>query len=84
MAPVFFVLKKDGKKRMVQDYHYINEWTVKNAYPLLLISELIDNVTTKRVFTKMDLQWGYIIVLGLRKEMSGRQHSPHSKGCTNQ
>ena len=24
-APVFFVEKKDGKKRMVQDYHYLNE-----------------------------------------------------------
>jgi len=24
-APVFFVGKKDGKKRMVQDYHYLNE-----------------------------------------------------------
>jgi len=25
MAPVFFVRKKDGKKRMVQDYRYLNE-----------------------------------------------------------
>jgi len=25
MAPVFFVGKKDGKKRMVQDYRYLNE-----------------------------------------------------------
>ena len=25
MAPVFFVGKKDGKKRMVQDYWYLNE-----------------------------------------------------------
>ena len=25
MAPVFFVEKKDGKKRMVQDYRYLNE-----------------------------------------------------------
>ena len=44
---------------MVQDYRYINEWTIKNAYPLPLISELVDNVATKRVFTKMDLRWGY-------------------------
>jgi len=29
MAPVFFVEKKDGKKRIVQDYQYLNEWTVK-------------------------------------------------------
>ena len=25
MAPVFFVGKKNGKKRMVQDYQYLNE-----------------------------------------------------------
>jgi len=37
MAPVFFVEKKDDKKRMVQDYRYLNEWTIKNDYPLPLI-----------------------------------------------
>ena len=36
-APVFFVEKKDDKKRMVQDYRYLNEWTIKNDYPLPLI-----------------------------------------------
>ena len=30
IAPVFFVGKKDGKKRIVQDYWYLNEWMVKN------------------------------------------------------
>ena len=58
-APVFFVGKKDGKKRMVQDYLYLNEWTVKNNYPLSLISDIIKNMGTKRVFTKMDLRWRY-------------------------
>ena len=59
MALVFFVGKKDGKKRMVQDYWYLNEWTVKNNYPLPLISNVIKNMDTKRVFTKMNLRWGY-------------------------
>ena len=59
MAPVFFVGKKDGRKRMVQDYWYFNEWTVKNNYPLPLILDIIKNIETKRVFTKMDLRWGY-------------------------
>jgi len=56
---VFFVGKKDGKKRIVQDYRYLNEWTVKNNYPLLLILDIVENIGTKRVFTKIDLQWGY-------------------------
>ena len=56
MSPVFFVLKKDGKKRMVQDYLYLNSWTIKNNYPLLLILDLIDSIGKKKVFIKMDLR----------------------------
>ena len=44
---------------MCTDYRYLNEWTVKNVYPLLLISEIIDKVGKAKVFTKLDLQWGY-------------------------
>ena len=58
-VPVFFVGKKDGKKRMVQDYRYLNKWTVKNNYPLPLISDVLENIGTKKVFMKMDLRWGY-------------------------
>ena len=58
-ALVFFVGKKDGKKRMVQDYYYLNEWTIKNNYPLPLISDVLENIGMKKVFTKMDLRWGY-------------------------
>ena len=55
MSPVFFVGKKDGSKRMVMDYCSLNDQTVKNNYPLSLITDLIDNMGSKRVFTKMDL-----------------------------
>jgi len=53
---VFFVGKKDGKKRMVQDYRYLNEWTIKNNYPLPLILDVLENIRTKKVFTKMNLR----------------------------
>ena len=56
---VFFVPKKDGKKRMVQDYWYLNSWTVKNNYLLSLILNLIDSIRKKKMFMKMDLRWGY-------------------------
>jgi len=49
MALVFFVGKKDGKKRMVQDYRYLNEWTVKNNYPLPLILDVLENIGIKKV-----------------------------------
>ena len=58
-APVFFVGKKNGRKRMVQDYRYLNEWTIKNNYLLPLILDVLENIGTKKLFTKMDLRWGY-------------------------
>jgi len=54
-SPVFFVEKKNRKKRMVQDYQYLNKGTVKNNYSLPLILDLINTMGTKQVFTKMDL-----------------------------
>jgi len=59
MAPVFFVGKKDGKKQIVQDYRYLNKWTIKNNYPLPLISDMVENIGTKKIFIKMNLRWGY-------------------------
>jgi hypothetical protein len=41
-APVLFVEKKDGTKRMCIDYRALNEVTVKNKYPLLRIEDLFD------------------------------------------
>ena len=37
----------------------MNEWTVKNKYPLPLILDVLENIGTKKVFTKMDLRWRY-------------------------
>ena len=55
-SPVFFMGKKDGSKQMVMDYCNLNDQTVKNNYPLLLITDLIDNMESKKVFTKIDLR----------------------------
>ena len=41
------------------DYCGLNKQTVKNNYSLPLITDLIDNMGSKKVFTKMDLQWGF-------------------------
>jgi len=51
--------KKNGSKQMVMDYYNLNDQTVKNNYPLPLITELIDNIGSKKVFTKMDLRWRF-------------------------
>jgi len=44
---------------MVQDYQYINQWTVKNGYPLSLIADILNGVEKRKVFTKLDLRWEY-------------------------
>lgn len=58
-SPVFFVAKKDGSLRMVVDYRKLNEITVQNKYPIPRISELIDQLASASIFTKIDLRWGY-------------------------
>ena len=58
-AAVFFVKKKDGSLRLVQDYRKLNAMTVKNSYPLPLISELINKLKDAKYFTKLDVRWGY-------------------------
>jgi len=58
-SPVHFVAKKDSKRRMVQDYQHINQWTIKNGYLLPLITDILDGVGKRKVFTKLDLRWDY-------------------------
>ncbi len=58
-SPFFFVKKKDGTLRPVQDYRKLNEMTIKNHYLLPLISELIDKLRGAKYFTKLDVRWGY-------------------------
>src|SRR5712671_3101166 len=58
-SPFFFIKKKDGKLQPVQDYRHLNEWTIRNRYPLPLIPQLINRVRMKKLFTKFDIRWGY-------------------------
>jgi hypothetical protein len=58
-APVFFIKKKDGKLRFVQDYRALNAITRKNRSPLPLIDDLIHQLKDARYFTKLDVHWGY-------------------------
>jgi len=44
---------------MVQDYQYINQWTIKNEYLLPLIADILDGIGNRKVFTKLDLRRSY-------------------------
>jgi len=57
--PCFFIPKKDGTLRLVQDYWKLNQHTIKDKTPLLLIAEVIDKLKEAKYFNKLDLIWGY-------------------------
>ena len=56
---------------MVQDYHYLNKYMVKNNYPLLLIIQLFDKLQGTKIFTKMDFN-GAITTFASKKMMNRR------------
>jgi hypothetical protein len=58
-APTLFVDKKDGSRRMCVDYRSLNEVTIKNKYPLPRIEDLLDHMRGAKVFSKIDLRFGY-------------------------
>jgi hypothetical protein len=58
-SPVFFIKKKDGTLRLIQDYWALNALTIKNWYPLPLNSELVNQLRGVKCFTKLDVQWEY-------------------------
>ncbi|EIE91154.1 hypothetical protein RO3G_15865 [Rhizopus delemar RA 99-880] len=58
-APILFVKKKDGSLRLCVDYRGLNKITVKNRYPLPLINELMDRLSSAKVYTKLDIRNAY-------------------------
>jgi hypothetical protein len=58
-SPILFVKMKDGSLRLCVDYRALNHASVKNRYPLPLISEILERVGKAKIFTKLDLRDAY-------------------------
>ena len=58
-APTFFVPKKDGSKRYVVDWRGINAITIKDAYPLPLLDDLLEMAQGATIMSKFDLTASY-------------------------
>ena len=56
---MFFIKKKDGKLRLIQDYRPINKITVKHPYPIPLTNDLINRLQDAEYFTTLYIRWGY-------------------------
>ncbi len=61
-AGFFFVAKKDGSLRPCIDYRGLNNITVKNTYPLPLMSSAFERLQGASIFTKLDLRNAYHLV----------------------
>jgi Reverse transcriptase (RNA-dependent DNA polymerase) len=58
-SPFFFIKKKDGTLRPVQDYREINKWMIRDVYPIPQITHILEQLQGKTLFTALDIQWGY-------------------------
>lgn len=61
-AGFFFVGKKDGGLRPCIDYRGLNKITIRNRYPLPLMSNAFDLLQGATVFTKLDLRNAYHLI----------------------
>ena len=58
-APMLFQKKKDNSLRMCVNYRALNKVTIKNKYPILFTTELLDRLSKVEYFTKLDLESEY-------------------------
>jgi len=58
-TPISFAKQANGKLRKVVNYHGLNAITIKDKYPIPLMTTLMEQVGTSQIFSKLDLKLGF-------------------------
>jgi hypothetical protein len=61
-APVFFANRQDGELKLCVDHRLFSLVTVKNLYPLVLITEMLDCMREAQMLVKLDLRSVYNLI----------------------
>ena len=61
-ATILLVRKANGEFRLCVDYRGLNKVTLKNRYPIPLMSELKECLNRAKIFTKLDLKNSYHLI----------------------
>ena len=61
-TPILFICKPDGSFHLCVDYWGLNNPTIKNWYPLPLISKSLDWLGQAKCFTQLDLTSTYYYI----------------------
>jgi hypothetical protein len=52
---ILFIPKADSTIRLYINYHSLNKVTIKNRYPIPLVSKILDRLLKVKLFTKLNL-----------------------------
>jgi len=62
MSNLVVARKKDGNIRLCVNLKKVNKAVIPTRYPLPTMDELVSTPAGAKVFSKIDLKWGYLQV----------------------